>query len=413
MPEPTPNTPKARRPLLLTGRVLVTDGHWTKTVAAVRALGRAGLHVTVGETSRLAAAFFSRHAHRRVVYPSPRTRPRRFLAALERAVRRGDFDVLIPMELQTLLLVSVNRDRFLPHVRFPFAPDPVLRRAASKWHAAEAARRAGLPVPRTRLLPRGTRDWSLLDDPGLPLVLKPEYGEGGRGLYYCRSEEDLGRAFERIEPTGRTYVAQEWIPPGGDPLGVSLLMGPGGRTHARFTHRRLREYPPGGGPSTLREVFRHPAAEAAAERLLAELDFTGVAMVEFKVDPRDGRPVILEVNPRFWGSLPLAVAAGVNFPVLLYRWAVGLPLPKPPTPRPGLKARCLVPGDLLHLVAARGRVSRDFWRLRDPDTRCDLLDPEDPAPFFARLLSLAALPYDPQLKAVLKRREAPRGKLRP
>ena len=127
----------------------------------------------------------------------------------------------------------------------------------------------------------------------------------------------------RIERRFGPSLVQEYIPSGGGEFGASLLLDRDARVLARFSHRRLRSYPVAGGPSTLRESIHCPEIEDAAERLLRALGWYGVAMVEFRRDPRDGRYKLIEVNHRFWGSLQLAVVSGVDFPALLCRLALG------------------------------------------------------------------------------------------
>ena len=88
-----------------------------------------------------------------------------------------------------------------------------------------------------------------------------------------------------------------------------------GRAVALFSHRRLRERPPWGGVSVLSEsIALCPDARDYAHSLLDDLGWHGVAMVEFKRDARDGVPKLMEINGRFWGSLQLAIDAGVDFP---------------------------------------------------------------------------------------------------
>jgi predicted ATP-grasp superfamily ATP-dependent carboligase len=128
-----------------------------------------------------------------------------------------------------------------------------------------------------------------------------------------------------------------------------------------LTHRRLREKPPSGGVSVLREsIAVPPALAAAADRLLAALAWHGVCMMEFKLDARDGVPRLMEINPRFWGSLALAIDAGVDFPWLLYALAAGAP-PAPVTSyRLGVRSRWEL-GDLDHLlIRLRARDRRDL-----------------------------------------------------
>jgi hypothetical protein len=110
-------------------------------------------------------------------------------------------------------------------------------------------------------------------------------------------------------------LAQEFIP-SAEGIGVSLLMKEGS-VRASFTHKRIIEFPETGGPSLVRVSTHNSIAESAAERLLENLRWNGVAMVEFRLDSRTGKPVLMEINPRFWGSLPLAIACGVDFPKLL------------------------------------------------------------------------------------------------
>jgi predicted ATP-grasp superfamily ATP-dependent carboligase len=382
-------------------RVFVTDAQWNKSVAAIRSLGARGVPVTAGEATCLAAGLFSRYVSRRLVYPSPMTTPARFLSALVRELAGGEYGLVLPMELSTLLFLSRHRQAILPHARFPFAPHEVLSRAARKWPVAQAAVRLGIPVPSTRFLSRTdlVRDLAedLIRDPGLPLVLKADLSEGGRGLFYCRTPDELQTALQAVGRARVDYVAQAMLPPGGDALGVSMFLGEAGEVLALAGHRRLRQYPLGGGPSTCRQSFLDPTAAEYAVRLLRGLGFTGLAMVEFRTDPRDGQPHVLEVNPKFWGSLPLAIASGVDFPSLVYAQALGLPLPEC-RQEPGVVVRNLIPGDLLHFFAARGRVGCDFW---NPCIRDDLLSLHDPGPVLGRVLSALACLTDPKLRSML------------
>jgi predicted ATP-grasp superfamily ATP-dependent carboligase len=147
-------------------------------------------------------------------------------------------------------------------------------------------------------------------------------------------------------------IQERVIGPG---TGVFLLCDHG-RLLTGFAHRRLREKPPSGGVSVLSESIpldRHLRDEAMS--LLGPLGWHGVAMVEYKQDCRTGRHVLMEVNGRFWGSLQLAVDAGIDFPYLCYRLALGEPVDLPPVYTVGVKSRWLL-GDLDHLlIRLRGR----------------------------------------------------------
>ena len=128
-------------------------------------------------------------------------------------------------------------------------------------------------------------------------------------------------------------------------------------------------------------------------------------MVEFKVDPRDGIPKLMEINPRFWGSLSLAVEAGVNFPFLLYRLSCGETFSPVTDYQTGVRCRWLLPGDLLHYVYSplRGTIRKEFFRFRN-GTKYDIISKEDPWPVLGRLITPLTFFYDRDMKRRLRER---------
>jgi hypothetical protein len=87
-------------------RVLVTDGHFRKALAAVRSLGRKGIHVTVGERTLLNTSFFSKYCFKRLVYPSPRRSPNQFIDFILKEITNTCYDCIFPMEEETVLLLA-------------------------------------------------------------------------------------------------------------------------------------------------------------------------------------------------------------------------------------------------------------------------------------------------------------------
>jgi len=206
--------------------------------------------------------------------------------------------------------------------------------------------------------------------------------------------DELLRALAAYPPGVGPVLAQQQVR--GPGLGVFLLRWDG-RTVAAFAHRRIREKPPQGGVSVYRESVALPGPLLRhAERLLDAYDFRGVAMVEFKEDAATGTPYLMEVNARFWGSLQLAIDAGVDFPALLLDVASGRRVEPVLSWREGVRCRWLW-GDVDHLLAvvragpATRRRHLDYpgrlstlarflvpWR---PGDRYEVLRPADPRPF--------------------------------
>jgi predicted ATP-grasp superfamily ATP-dependent carboligase len=165
-------------------------------------------------------------------------------------------------------------------------------------------------------------------------------------------------------------------------------------------------YPIQGGPSTLREGVEHLEIKELGLSLLKSLNWTGVAMAEFKVDPRDGIPKLMEVNPRFWGSLHLAIISGVDFPYLILRMARGESFDPVISYTIGKRCRWLLFGDILHFLNSPHRFHLDpsFFRFFDPDTSYDIISQEDPLPVLGAMATFFTFLYDPEMKRFLERR---------
>jgi len=380
-------------------RVLILDGFWNKSLAAVRSLGGRGFFVAAGECTRFAPALFSRYCRRRFIHPSVTGRPEEFLVALEREIVAGHYDVLLPMELPTQLLVTKHRERLEAMVRIPFADANLALRVHDKGFLTTFAMKQGIQCPAT-FLPRGPEQAAeMAAELPYPVLIKPRHSSGGRGLVRVEREADLLPSYAKVHARYPMPIVQECIPPGGNALGVAVLMNYASEPRASFVYRRLREYPISGGPSTLRESIWNPELQQCAERLLSSLGWVGVAMVEFKEHPRDGRPKLLEVNPRFWGSLHHAIVCGVDFPFLLSSLAMHGDVARVHGYRVGVKSRSLLHGDLLHFLASsdRFRLKPAFYDFSISD---DVLSADDPLPTLGRVFSLVALLGDRGLRAI-------------
>jgi predicted ATP-grasp superfamily ATP-dependent carboligase len=385
-------------------RVLVTDGHWRKTLAAVRSLGRGGVEVVVGESSRVATALFSKYCRRRLIYPSVRRHPEAFLAFLHQELRKSNYDLVIPMEEETLLLLARHREEFAPVARLPIPPYEAIVKVRDKGWLMQHASQMRIPIPRTVWVKDMEELYTIKETIPPPWVIKPRVSSGSFGIAYVEYEEDLPKAYRKVHSQFPFPLIQERLPLEGEAFGCSALLDKGSQVKALFVHRRLREYPITGGPSTLRESVRHPQIEELGIRLLQSLKWHGVAMVEFKVDPRDNEPKLMELNPRFWGSLALAIHAGVDFPYLLYRMAMGEEFEPVVDYTVGVQCRWLLPGDILHFLQnpQRFHLKPSFFQFRGiPD---DILSGDDPLPIVGAFLTLLSLLWDKDLRRFLKRR---------
>ncbi|MCA1572326.1 MAG: ATP-grasp domain-containing protein [Chloroflexi bacterium] len=298
-------------------RVLVTDAGLGSAIAVIRSLGRRGWHVIAADDDPHSPGFRSRYATERLRYPPPDTDPDRAANLLLRAAKDRRVDLLIPVTDQVLLPLSAARSRVPAHCRIAMPDERGVATTHDKAATFELARSLGVPIPRTWAVD-GVRDaHRAAAELGWPVVVKPTVSRSYRpdrpiesfAVDYASGPDELARLIRLFE--ARTAILlQEHL--SGEAHGVELLMDRG-RPLAAFQHRRLREVPVTGGASSFREsVALDPTLLGHATRLLGALEWTGLAMVEFKVTA-DG-PRLMEVNGRIWGSLPLAVASGMDFP---------------------------------------------------------------------------------------------------
>jgi predicted ATP-grasp superfamily ATP-dependent carboligase len=386
--------------------VLVTDGHWRKTLALVRSLGRKGIDVTVGERTFLNTSFFSKYCSRRIVYPSPRRYPDQFIDFITKEIKLNHYECLYSMEEETLLLLAQHRSEISRYTHLLIPDSQKIEFVRDKGNLLRFAEAHGIPTPKTFYEPPTSALPPWGGGEGEGYVIKPRISSGSFGIAYVRKREDLIPLYQKVHTQYPFPLVQEWIPDGGGTFGVSALFDDGSDVKAAFIHKKLRMYPIQGGPSTLREGVEHLQIMELGLSLLKSLNWTGVAMAEFKVDPRDGIPKLMEVNPRFWGSLHLAIISGVDFPYLILRMARGESFDPVISYTIGKRCRWLLFGDILHFLNSPHRFHLDpsFFRFFDPDTSYDIISREDPLPVLGAMATFFTFLYDPEMKRFLERR---------
>ena len=381
-------------------RVLILDGMWGKTLAAVRSLGKRGFHVTTGEWTRFATSLFSKYCSKKIVYPSPKSSPEKFFGWLIGELKTNKYDMILPAELETQLLLVKNRNEIEKYTRLPFADYDLISNLQNKAWLMKIAKSRGFLCPKTYFPDNPDIKKSFINSLEYPVVIKPRISSGSRGVVYIKNPFDLPTAYQKVHKRFPYPLIQEFIPNGGA-FGVGALFNFNSKPGPTFVYKRIREYPVSGGPSTLRESVLNEEIKETAISLLKSLGWSGVAMVEFRVDSRDGKPKLMEINPRLWGSLQLAILSGVDFPFLLYKLAVDEHVEQVSSYKVGVKCRCLIPGEIMHFLANpdRFRLNPGFFSRADG---YDIISSDDPMPTLGRISSLLPLLYNNEMKELLQ-----------
>ena len=331
--------------------VVITDAKYRASLAAVRVLGRAGYRVVTAQTRadcpRTPPAFASRYVAERHWLPgacSDANYADYLLALLE----RYDTPILFCTGAATLNAVSWQRERFRTLCRFLIASPGSLEALNDKEAVRRHCVELKIPVPFEY---EGKPD-------RYPVVVKPRCGEKfglkAKDRYkIARNEKEWRQAIAAMSAYDAAPLTQEYVR--GDGAGASLLMGRDGVLLGALCHRRVREYPISGGPSSCCQSVYNDELVEQARRLLKSFGFQGLAMVEFK----GGR--VLEVNPRIWGSFPLTEKARSPLALRYAQAACGTPAPYAPHDyREGVRMRFLLNDTAAMLSLLRhGRV-REF-----------------------------------------------------
>jgi predicted ATP-grasp superfamily ATP-dependent carboligase len=355
-------------------RALVLEtGRTRAALAGARGLRAAGWAVGVGSPLR-GLATRSRFVERWHRLPAPEEGGEPYLEAVREAVRSGRYTLVFAAGDAELLLIAEGRGRLGATV--PHPSHAVLLRGLDKLELMHTAERVGLAVPRT---------WRPSDGAGTtwPVVVKPRFkladaeeGHGWRlGTHVAHDDAQVRSHVEDIERAGVEAVLQQHLV--GRLVAWSAVLDGASEVVAEVQQEASGLWPTSGGVSA--RAVTVPVTEEigrGARALLAELGWSGLVQLQFMLG-EDGRPRLIDLNPRFYGSLALAIGAGVNLPAIAAASATDGPA-QDGVPRVGARYQWLV-GDLQAQLAQRGPAAalassvrwglgahHSVWSARDP-----------------------------------------------
>ena len=283
--------------------IIITDGKYRSSIAAVRTLGQAGYRVVVtqtrsdcpGEPPVFSSRYVSEHH-----WIEGSCRDEAYPHRLLEIIRRYEHPTLLCIGADSLNTVSREEYLFRDACDFLIAPPQVLDALNDKESVQRRGRELGIPVP---------KQYDRKPDQ-YPVIIKPHCGEkfglkASERYVIAHNEAEYPSKLAAMQVYDPQPLVQECVK--GDGAGACLLLDKDGRLISALCHRRVREYPITGGPSTCCVSFYDEEMIDQAYRLLRSFNFVGLAMVEFKGN------ALLEVNPRIWGSFPMTFCAESPF----------------------------------------------------------------------------------------------------
>ena len=317
---------------MATGSALVLTTQQQSGLAIVRSLGRRGVTIVAGGSEEPTLGMRSRFSDGRYVHPEPGAGAQRFLDHLLSYLDDADHDYVFgPTDWMTALLSKHEREVEATGTRPAVEDWDTFAAVFDKARLFDSMADVDVPTPDTRA-PETVEDVeAIAPDLSYPVVVKPRsktrWDDSGQCSTYLVDDSSYASSPDELVETYRSVLADEpdlrdWPPivqtyvPG--ETTTTVVLADEGDVRAHFQERRLRTVPPSGGSSALLSVVDDDRMARYAERVIAAIDWTGPAQVEFMERP-DGEYVLIEVNGRYWGSLPFAINCGVDFPWLHYR----------------------------------------------------------------------------------------------
>lgn len=351
-------------------RALVSDGLHRKSLSVTRALGKQGIEASVISDEFFAPSFWSKYCKKRFHFSLLSNENNLNIELLKLLGGDSPNVVFFPMEDATIKWLSDNRGILSAHLSFLIPSSESLKTSFSKFQTMKLAESIGVKVPSSVYygtakelkleIAENTQRYLSSD-----FLIKPDIGHGSSGIIYLQDfNYDSWRKFElqgHFEKYG-SQLLQHRLPSDGRSVGVSLLFDSNNQVVANFVHERLSSFPVSGGPSTNRVGIRDDDLLEMSVKLLQKLKWQGIAMVEWKFDSTTGTPFLLEINPRFWGSLELAIRSGVNFPILYFDLCRNKSVEVVNDYELGRKVRWVFPGEILRFLSSTKMNREPFFK---------------------------------------------------
>lgn len=340
--------------------VLVADVKSFVALVVIRSLGKKGIDVDGATNSKNASALYSRYCRNGVLYNPDKNDNNNLVSELFKIVESNNYDVFLPVfNEDVLLLLSQNKKKFERYTKLPIADYDVLETSSNKSKIMKIAEDINIPYPLTYFVDEVDKIDDIRNELSFPVVVKPSRSFGAKGLFYVYSTNELKEKFLEIKNEYGSVLIQEYIP--GIKYTVNTLFNKNSEPIRVVVHKCIRQFPVSGGVFTLGETIHMPSLVEYAFKLLRHVKYCGVACVEFVIDERDGTPKLIEINPRFYGSLALSIGAGVDYPYLLAKMALEEDIEESLDYNFGIKYRNLLWGDVKHLIySLMGRVGPNY-----------------------------------------------------
>ena len=290
--------------------VLLTDGNYKHTYAALRNLCNHNISTAVICRSKFDVCYWSKYPAVKILCKGELGKD-----ALFRIIEKYNPEVVLPIGIGSVKAIIENKDEISLKTKILVPPKESFNIAFDKNRTFSFAKSIGLAIPETYEIERPEDINKIKDKIRFPVVVKSS-DSSVKSICYCN---DFAELLVAVKPNFNFFFP---------PIIQEKICGPGvgyfglyqkGQPIAEFMHERVHEYPVSGGISACAKSIFDSKLQDISRMLLEKLKWDGVVMVEFKYNKEsDQYYLIIEINPKYWGSLELGICSGVPFPLYHY-----------------------------------------------------------------------------------------------
>lgn len=303
------------------GKVLILGNDNRSFLSVIRSMGRKRLCVHVGWCDKNICALKSKYISKIYNIPPFSLETDEWKRFLIDILRKEKYDLVIPCSDPVIIPLQYNRKDLEKYGKIYLLDDYSYKIANNKYKMHSLAIYLGVNVPNQIEITGLTKANDIVSKLNLPVVIKPRASYTKNNLNEKRhvkkvySTMELSSFINNIKKNEVLVAQENFIGVGS---GIEFIS-ENGVILVAFQHIRVHEPLAGGGSSYRKSVELFPELLLASKKIIKAIKYTGVGMVEFKIDPTNNKNwIFIEFNARFWGSLPLPLCCGVDFPYYLY-----------------------------------------------------------------------------------------------
>ncbi len=304
-----------------TGRVIITSGRTLMALSIAHSLGQRGIEIIGTESVKTTMLYFSKYVSTNEICANPLDNPDQFLEDLEYVVLKHKPDdnrpYLLMPSFEEVTLIAKHKARFDKHITVACPDYSILSKVTPKQNLAQTARALNVNIPET-YQPQDLNELiSIARELAFPALLKPPDLSGGRGIRKVINKGELLNAYHTHQKKFGSPPLIQSIAKGAEYCLTTLYQQ--GELKASMAYKNVQRFPADSGSAVVRETIDESPFIKEADKLLANIKWHGIAELDFMWEgSADQKPVLIEVNPRFWAALFQSIRSGVDFPWLNY-----------------------------------------------------------------------------------------------